>query len=328
MAPTLEPAKSREEYTVGWIAPLPIEKAAANFMLDSQHQPLPLVAQDTNAYTYGNIGSHNVVLASFGGTMGEAAAAIVANQMWRSFPHLRFVLLVGIGGGVPFPEDEERDVRLGDIVISQPQGTMGGVVQWDFGKDRVDGFQRTGMLNKPPQLLSNAMNELEVRRLMGTSTLVENLSAASKIKRPPTDVLFRPEYVHKGGRTCKECDQTQTVERGDRDDNDPKWFKGIIASGNRVMKNGAHRDSIAAGLARDAGVAGILCFEMEAAGLMDSFPCLVIRGISDYCDSHKNDAWHMYAAATAAACAKELLQIVAPQEAQGLKPLGEVMGGS
>ncbi|OJJ63582.1 hypothetical protein ASPSYDRAFT_53248 [Aspergillus sydowii CBS 593.65] len=51
----------------------------------------------------------------------------------------------------------------------------------------------------------------------------------------------------------------------------------------------------------------VLCFEMEAAGILTEFPCLVIRGISDYADSHKNDVWHHYAAAAAAGCAKELL---------------------
>ena len=35
----------------------------------------------------------------------------------------------------------------------------------------------------------------------------------------------------------------------------------------------------------------ILCVEIEAAGLMDNFPCLVIRGICDYADSHKNKRW-------------------------------------
>jgi nucleoside phosphorylase len=33
----------------------------------------------------------------------------------------------------------------------------------------------------------------------------------------------------------------------------------------------------------------LLCFEIEAAGALADFPCIVIRGISDYCDSHKND---------------------------------------
>jgi hypothetical protein len=43
---------------------------------------------------------------------------------------------------------------------------------------------------------------------------------------------------------------------------------------------------------------------MEAAGLMDHFLCVVIRGICDYSDTHKNDILQGYAAATAAAYAK------------------------
>jgi nucleoside phosphorylase len=52
---------------------------------------------------------------------------------------------------------------------------------------------------------------------------------------------------------------------------------------------------------------GILCFEMEAAGIMDGLPTLIIRGICDYCDSHKHKEWQGYAALTAAAYAKVLL---------------------
>jgi nucleoside phosphorylase len=69
------------------------------------------------------------------------------------------------------------------------------------------------------------------------------------------------------------------------------------------MKDGRTRDQL-------AGELGILCFEMEAAGLVDTFPCLVIRGICDYADSHKNKQWQEYAAATAAGYAKELLYMV------------------
>jgi nucleoside phosphorylase len=69
---------------------------------------------------------------------------------------------------------------------------------------------------------------------------------------------------------------------------------GTVASGNQVMRDGVTRDKISSGLG------GVLCFEMEAAGLMNSFPCLVIRGICDYADSHKNKRWQAYAAATAA----------------------------
>lgn len=58
---------------------------------------------------------------------------------------------------------------------------------------------------------------------------------------------------------------------------------------------------------------GVICFEMEAAGLMDILPCLPIRGICDYSDSHKAKEWQRYAAGTAAAYARELLEGI-PQE--------------
>jgi nucleoside phosphorylase len=59
---------------------------------------------------------------------------------------------------------------------------------------------------------------------------------------------------------------------------------------------------------------GVLYVEMEAAGLMDELPCLVIRGICDYADSHKNNRCLPYEAATVAAYAKELLSIIPVQE--------------
>src|SRR5689334_15530237 len=79
---------------------------------------------------------------------------------------------------------------------------------------------------------------------------------------------------------------------------------GTIASGNQVVRDGVKRDNLSSKLG------GVLCFEMEAAGLMNNVPCLVIRGICDYADSHKNKMWQPYAAATAATYAKELLSII------------------
>ena len=71
---------------------------------------------------------------------------------------------------------------------------------------------------------------------------------------------------------------------------------------------------------------GVLCFEMEAAGLMNNFPCLVIRGISDYSDSHKNDGWQRYAAATAAAFAKELLNHLPAARVTQTQTISQAMG--
>lgn len=95
------------------------------------------------------------------------------------------------------------------------------------------------------------------------------------------------------------------IKRLPRPQNDPIVHYGLVASGNQVMKHAPTRDKLAKEF-------GILCFEMEASGLMDNFPCLVIRGICDYADSHKSKQWQKYAAATAAAYAKELLCLIHP----------------
>jgi nucleoside phosphorylase len=105
--------------------------------------------------------------------------------------------------------------------------------------------------------------------------------------------------------TCDNCDLEKLQQRGVRLFKEPKIHYGVIASGNRVMKNGKARDEIAQRLSA-------LCFEMEAAGIMESLQCLPIRGICDYSDSHKNKEWQTYAAATAAAYARELLEMLPP----------------
>jgi nucleoside phosphorylase len=108
--------------------------------------------------------------------------------------------------------------------------------------------------------------------------------------------------------------------RSDEDDN-PAIHYGLIASANQVMKDATVRDAL-------TEEKGVLCFEMEAAGLMNHFPCLVIRGICDYADSHKNKQWQGYAAMTAAAYAKELLQRILPSRVEYEKKITETLKSS
>jgi nucleoside phosphorylase len=104
-------------------------------MLDETHPKLKKEKGDENEYTLGRIGLHNVVIACLpAGLMGNGPAAVVAKDMRRSFP-IKFGLMVGIGRGV---WSKKGDIRLGDVVVSQPTGTHGGVVQWDFGKMEKD----------------------------------------------------------------------------------------------------------------------------------------------------------------------------------------------
>jgi nucleoside phosphorylase len=300
----------RDEYTVGWVCALPVELAAAQEMLDEEHDTPPSDAYDTNIYTCGRVGEHNVVIACLPeGQTGTHSAAAVAVQMKLAFTSTRFGLMVGIGGGVP---SEEADIRLGDVVVSKPVKTHGGVVQYDSGKATPSGFERTGLLNTPPTVLLNAVANLRAKHMRGKRRLGEYLSKLDSLpdftrEAAGPDTLFEVGYDHKGGQTCRQCDTSYLAERESRRQ-DVVVHYGTIASGNQVMRSAAERDRVSAELG------GVLCFEMEAAGLMNSFPCLVIRGICDYADSHKNKRWQPYAAATAAACAKEVLSVIPPAE--------------
>ena len=297
-------------YTVGWICALPVELAAAQVMLDEEH--LPPHGVSSAEYTLGCIGSHNVVLACLpAGQMGIGAAAFSAGQAMSNFTSIRFGLMVGVGGGAP---SAEADVRLGDVVVSQPVRQHSGVVQYDFGKTGSGGrVTRIGSLNAPPKALLHAVAQLRAycyQNSQDKGSLATHLSAFSQHpcfsrERAGPDVLFKATHHHDGGATCERCSEDNTVHRtARRADEEVTLHYGTIASGNQVIKDGATRDR----LSEELG--GVLCFEMEAAGLMNDFPCLVVRGICDYADSHKNKAWQPYAAATAAACAKAILSLV------------------
>jgi nucleoside phosphorylase len=307
------------DYTVGWICAVQTEYVVACEFLDEEHPPLASPSpHDSNAYTLGRIGEHNVVIASLPkGKYGLTSAATVAKDMLRSFDSIRFGLMVGIGGGAP---SSKHDIRLGDVVVSSPVGRTGGVIHYEFGKAVQERkFQRMGSLDSPPPALLTALNKVSAqherkghRIAESVSDMVErNRRLKKKYERPETedDRLYEATYVHVDTNedcwtACSRSNPPVVMreERTDEDD-DPVVHYGLIASADRLMKDATVRDALAA-------EEDVLCFEMEAAGLMDNFPCLVIRGICDYSDTHKNDRWQGYAAATAAAYAKELLYAV------------------
>src|ERR1700735_2926609 len=119
---------TNNDYTVGWICALETELAASQAMLDKEHPDLLHPENDTNTYTLGQIGQHNVVLACLpSGTTGISAAATAARDLLRSFPRVRFGLMVGVGGGAPSnPSDDPRqDIRLGDVIVSNAEDNYG-----------------------------------------------------------------------------------------------------------------------------------------------------------------------------------------------------------
>ncbi|KAF2221287.1 nucleoside phosphorylase domain-containing protein [Elsinoe ampelina] len=298
----------REDYTVAWICALPIERTAVVCLLDEKHPDLVNSKTDSNKYTLGKIGQHNVAVVGLP-SYGVTSAAVVVTNMKSAFPSLRFALMVGIGGGVP---SDSNDIRLGDIVVSKPYNDHPGVIQYDFGRVEVGSvFRRIGHLNRPPEEVLSTLNDLEAEHLYDEPrfpSLLEDCFAkypkwAAACTRSTADRLYEIEYDHANPMettNCQSCDISRLVTRPIRESTVSVIHYGLIGSGNQVVKDARQRERL-------RQETGVLCFEMEAAGLMNSLPSLVVRGISDYADSHKNKQWQPYAAAVAAAYAKELL---------------------
>ncbi|KAL2815410.1 hypothetical protein BDW59DRAFT_153900 [Aspergillus cavernicola] len=218
--PPLKALESRDLYTVGWIAALPLERAAAMALLDEKHEkPLDFVQphSDTNSYTWGCLGEHNVVIASLAaGKYGMTSAAATALPMLASFPQIRFGLLVGIGAGIARP-DKGRDIRLGDIAVSQPHGNSGGVVQYDLFKAN-SGNQREGaaFLNSPPEVLLCALWHLQTQHELEPLKVLKYFEEA--IARYPR--LAKQGYVHQGfenDQLFKTSNSQEEIQREPRD---------------------------------------------------------------------------------------------------------------
>ncbi len=308
--------RTRSDYTVGILCALPKELMAVRALFDKRHDNVDIPRDDSNHYALGEICHHMVVAACLpAGEIGTNSAAHSISNMNRSFPslRLRFCLLVGIGGGAP---SEENDIRLGDVVVSLPTGSYPGVLQYDRGKEKENtSFELTGSLAPPPRCLTSAISSLRSDPDLPPDPLrfyLEEIASRLPDYRYPRqdrDQLFKT--------FCSEChplklcpDSTNhIIDRNPRLTDQPRIHYGLIASGNRVLKDSKVRDT----LAREHGV---LCFEMEAAGVVNAgLDCLVIRGISDYADAAKNKEWQEYAAASAAAYAKLLLGVVASRNA-------------
>jgi nucleoside phosphorylase len=332
-----QPLYANEEYTVGWICAITPEQVAARAFFDEKHDgPEYVPPGDKNTYTLGRIGKHNVVVAILPeGSYGVVAAANVASDMLRSFPNIRFGLMVGIGGGAP---SRKHDIRLGDIVVSTPQNGIGGVFPFDFGKTiQNQKFLPTGFLNRPPALLLSAVTSLKAKyeaeghqlddAVNGLLEAVPRLK--TKYKRPDarSDKLYQSGVIHppdeeSGCAAACGTDPSNLVLRRQRteDEDNPAIHYGLIASANQLMKDALLRDSL-------AEEKDILCFEMEAAGLMNHFPCLVIRGICDYSDTHKTKEWQGYAAMIAAAYARDLLSQIVPERINDEKRIVDLLPG-
>ncbi|OTA54143.1 purine and uridine phosphorylase [Hypoxylon sp. EC38] len=327
--------RNRSDFEIGIICALTLEAQAVDAILDEEYKGFGKQPGDTNAYTTGRIGTHNVVLAHMPG-MGKSIASSGAASLRSSFIGVKVVLVVGICGGVP--GSPQKEVLLGDVIISDE------VIQHDFGKQYPDNFELKNTikdsLGRPNAEIRALLAKLRIPRQLeklGKNTsqhlkvLQERLGKEFQYPGVEQDRLFESSYRHKhhrklGNGECKICDRCESktdpicdeaqesschdlgcngklVYRRRLAADNPQLaiHIGTIASGDTVMKSGEDRDEIARKYR-------VIAFEMEAAGVWDNFPCIVIKGICDYADSHKSKKWQSYTAAAAASCAKALLE--------------------
>ncbi|KAF6801232.1 PFS domain-containing protein (phosphorylase superfamily protein) [Colletotrichum musicola] len=298
---------------------------------------------DINAYSFGVIGGHRAVLVHMPG-MGKGHGAMVATNCRNSFPNLKLALVVGICGGVPFYDGGKREIVLGDVIVSEglKQVDFGRQYPGQFMMRESVG----DVFGRPPPEIRGLISKLKSRhdRQILRERMTEHLQTLRAVLGKDAeypgaakDQVFEGAYIHRHnvpdacstcsnpdnrgfhevcdqarGSSCEDinCDKAKLVARKRLDavirgaeeaDTFPAVHFGYIACADHVMKSGGDRDSIAKNT-------GVIAFEMEGAGVWDMFPCLVIKAVCDYADSHKNKKWQSYAAATAAACAKAFLE--------------------
>jgi nucleoside phosphorylase len=330
--------RDRTDFEIAIICALPPEASAVNALFDKRwdDRTYAKAARDSNTYSTGVIGHHNVVLVHMP-NMGKVDAATAAAGLQASFQGIQLALVVGICGGVPFGNQLSEDILLGDVVIST------GLVQYDLGRQLPNNrFLRKDTpldnLPRPARKIRTALAKLQTEqdRIWLQNKTSEHLSVLRQtlsddmVTYPGAteDRLFRSSYPHKHhgasecaictdgngrddicdravGMNCEElkCQQQElVVRRRLSQPYKPVVHFGLIASGDTVMKSGEDRDDIAT---RN----GVIAFEMEGTGVWESFPAsLIIKGVCDYADSHKSKKWQNYAAATAAAATKGFLE--------------------
>ncbi|KAF7136838.1 hypothetical protein CNMCM5793_006408 [Aspergillus hiratsukae] len=332
-----KPTPRNSDFGVGILSALPLEAHADRGIFDEIYYDGTEEAdagtngrayKDTNSYTKGRIGPHEVVLAHIPG-MGKANASNAASNLRLSFTGLQLVLLVGICGGVPHGPDG-TDIMLGDVIIGK------NVIQYDFERQFPDGSERKkstdgNLATQGRPSIRSFITKLESCKISKTLEEMTATELQSLLRKPgfeqskypgsSEDRLFLPDYVHKhrnsptcecsvDGKICalakqSSCEELRCnlscLEPRKTCQEQPSIYFGSIASGDKVIKSGQHRDQIAK---RE----GVIAFEMEAAGVWEYLPCLVVKGVCDYADSHKNKKWQPYAAAAASACARSVLQ--------------------
>lgn len=299
---TFDPERMKP--TIGIITALPKEYAAVNILLENKNDKYKIPGSGAGRrYCLGEISSedgnkHNLVLATAG--MGNNIAATRAALLLEHFPNVKSVIMVGIAGGIPYPYEDKVDdhVRLGDIVVSNGNG----VIQYDLIKQEIQEITHRNLPRPPSASLLEAVGYLEAEEIFGNHPwekyIVQSLSQL-KTKRPSDD----KDILYSSGNQDEIIPHPEDQKRTK---GQPRVFIGPIASANILQKDPNARDKL-----RDKFK--VKAIEMEASGIADAtwnheVGYLAVRGICDYCDSHKNDEWQQYAAVVAAAYTRALIE--------------------
>ena len=290
---TNTPLPKEIQPTIGIITALPKEQAAVKAML--------LRPSVQKTYTVGLIparggGYHHVALSQAG--MGTNIAAVDAAFMLCDYPAIKDLIMVGIAGGVPHPEKPDEHVRLGDIVVLNEQG----VIQYDLDKESYQRTEHRHNPLSPSSRLLQVVKQLAANELHGERPWLAHIARANSLPnatRPAAHSDKLADTMHPSRFIAHPHDPKRTA-------NQPRVFIAPIASGNKLLKNPHKRDDL-----RDKF--SVKAIEMEAAGVAHAawrrqVGYMVIRGICDYCDSHKNDDWQGYAAVVAAAYMRAMLE--------------------
>lgn len=306
-----------EDYTIAWIAPLRVEAKAALALMKRHPGGFPTVKADDYIYTGGEIGGHNVVLATLpkGQNYGTNSAASLVNQVKLRFPNIWFALLVGVAAGLPnvSPKNpkKRRDIRLGDVLVCVPDKKEFGIVHYDHGTDNEGDFALSDRQAETPAIVRSAFGRIELTEprpfKKGNIFATELDGLLSVLKDDPDDEFICPsqetdqlhEYILEGPEVLPKL-----VERSPRDESErTKIWYGSLGSGNTLMRNHNRRDEL-------RNKYELIGLEMEAAGIMNTLPTGMIRGVCDYGDAYKNKDWQPYAAAVAAVYAKGVLDAI------------------
>jgi nucleoside phosphorylase len=335
------PPASRDGFRIAIICALPEERVTVEAVMTrdykDERQGYGKAERDDNVYTVGEIGGKPVVLVAPRG-MGTTNTRHLARGLQISFRNISWAFVVGIAGGAPFVHDgsgwKESDIHLGDVIVSTQ------VIEYDFGREYENGFKRRtnveSVLPHAPAEVTNFVNQFVRGRGQAFKRILRKTNADladcsgfevgekgyHEHPGPDKDDVYDLGYHHKHQdpgecaqcsqctewyhEVCKEalsasCQELGCEPRCSNPVRETKIHFGRYASGNAVMKSGHRRDL----LIREEGVIG---FEMEGAGAWEVLGTIVVKGVVDYADSHKNKQWRGYPAARAALCAAAMIE--------------------